>query len=67
MEVLNDKIINQGMSIVEFEEEKRLKLDLNEILVREECFWRQKSKDVWLNEGDKNNKIFHKLATVNRC
>lgn len=66
MELLNENLINQGIHLAEFEEEKRLKLELDEIWAREEFFWSQKSREIWLKEGDKNTKFFHKLAMVNK-
>ncbi|KAL8124753.1 hypothetical protein AgCh_012418 [Apium graveolens] len=38
---------------------------LNEIYNQQEVFWRQRSKQLWLREGDQNSKYFH-AATRNR-
>ena len=32
----------------------------------EEILWRQKSRKVWLSEGDRNTSFFHKMANAHR-
>lgn len=34
--------------------------------LHEETLWRQKSRELWLKEGDRNTSFFHKMANVHR-
>lgn len=46
------------------EEEARAYERWDKVSDLEESFLKQKSKVHWLNVGDKNNKVFHRAATV---
>jgi hypothetical protein len=48
------------------EAEAALCLELNDWLEREELKWRQKSREIWLKEGDKNSRFFHLSTLVRR-
>ena len=47
-------------------EEAKLKFGLNTWLSRNETMWRQKSRETWLKDGDRNSKFFHISSIVRR-
>lgn len=63
---LHEQVILQGMDEFSFLKEKELNKVYSNILAREESFWREKSRETWLKEGDRNTKFFHMLVKVRR-
>ncbi|KAG5594328.1 hypothetical protein H5410_035560 [Solanum commersonii] len=69
------KVLNRlnGIQRMETKYKKPFHIDLentlisnyNEILKREEDFWKLKSRIQWINDGDANTKFFH-ISTTNR-
>ncbi|XP_057828531.1 uncharacterized protein LOC131039709 [Cryptomeria japonica] len=66
IEQLNESIIASGLSLAIYDKLKLLNLQLSETLAREESYWRQKSRDLWLFEGDRNTKFFHSSSKLKR-
>lgn len=50
----------------EFETFKALESQRNNLLQVEEVMWRQRSRALWLNHGDKNTNFFHGKAIQRR-
>lgn len=36
-------------------------------MLKEENYWRQRSKTYWLRDGDRNTKYFHAVASRRKC
>ncbi|KAL8134789.1 hypothetical protein AgCh_009705 [Apium graveolens] len=58
---LVNRIDSDGVKMY-FEERDKL----NELLLHEEVYWKQRAKIFWLTEGDANTKFFHASASSRR-
>ncbi|XP_059068415.1 uncharacterized protein LOC131858937 [Cryptomeria japonica] len=63
---VNEKVMRHGIDEAVFLREKKLLTDHESILAKEEVFWKQKSRETWLEEGDKNTKFFHNSVRMRR-
>lgn len=54
------------ISVVSREEESDKLVELQDLITKEEMFWRQQSRKVYLKEGDRNTKFFHMTTLQNR-
>lgn len=49
-----------------FLKEKALLSEYEKTLSNEEIFWKQKSSETWLSDGDRNTKFFHNSTKQRR-
>lgn len=42
------------------------KKNLGSLLLKEEIYWKQRAKQFWLKEGDKNTRFFNNMANARR-
>ncbi|XP_024200296.1 uncharacterized protein LOC112203585 [Rosa chinensis] len=64
-EKLND-IMKAPYSPTQYEEQRVLHVKLSQLLAQQEKYWRQRSRAMWLKDGDRNSAFFHRKATNRR-
>ncbi|KAL5572448.1 hypothetical protein UlMin_022045 [Ulmus minor] len=58
--------IDKNLSSHNWKEHQRLEKALDALRYKEERYWRQRSKDLWLKCGDRNSKFFHQKASAHK-
>ncbi|XP_074289141.1 uncharacterized protein LOC141614281 [Silene latifolia] len=56
------KLNEEARSVENIQRRKKLVAELAKLRGQEEKFWRQRSRALWLKDGDKNTKFFHTRA-----
>ncbi|XP_059073804.1 uncharacterized protein LOC131874442 [Cryptomeria japonica] len=68
--LIQGKYQHEGYVNDNFAKESEALSKYHNIIAREETFWRQRSRALWLKDGDKNTRLFHistlKHRTANR-
>ncbi|XP_057828258.1 uncharacterized protein LOC131039491 [Cryptomeria japonica] len=62
-----DKILKEGYVGDNFAKESDVLTKCHSIIAREEIFWRQRSRSLWLNDGDRNTRFFHVTTLKHRA
>ncbi|KAL6228156.1 hypothetical protein ACLB2K_002110 [Fragaria x ananassa] len=55
-------IMQQPYSTAQYEEPRSLHIKRSQILAQQEKYWRQRSRAIWLKDGDRNLAYFHRKA-----
>ncbi|WMV46111.1 hypothetical protein MTR67_039496 [Solanum verrucosum] len=63
---LDTERVNRTLTVEETTKKAAVLLEYEELVKKEEVSWRQKLGVLWLKEGDKNTKFFHKMANAHR-
>ncbi|XP_074298255.1 uncharacterized protein LOC141629093 [Silene latifolia] len=57
------KVLNEGdRSAGRVRERKQVVTEIASLLQQEERFWRQRSRAIWLRDGDRNSNFFHRVG-----
>lgn len=61
---IQDKISNKGTDLHTLHAESEAYVKLSAAMRQQEVYWKQKSRQKWLQDGDTNTKFFHTAAKL---
>lgn len=67
LSLIQDKVQKEGYVNDNFAKESEVLSKYHKIIAREENFWRQRSRSLWLKDGDKNTRFFHITTLKHRA
>ncbi|KAL5564572.1 hypothetical protein UlMin_027736 [Ulmus minor] len=59
--------VDRALSSSNWKTHQRIERELEALKYKEERYWQQCSKDLWLKSGDRNLKFFHRNASARRA
>lgn len=66
IDAISNQIMTIGMTNNDYESEKLLREQYLEILKREEIYWKDTTRELWIVDGDLNTKFFHASSKARR-
>ncbi|KAG5605849.1 hypothetical protein H5410_027341 [Solanum commersonii] len=63
---LDTERVKRTLTVEETTKKAAVLLEYEELVKKDEVSWRQKSRVLWLKEGDEKTKFFHKMANAHR-
>ena len=67
LQEINEEIISFGLNSNSYSCQKKKQFQWVELCHREEEYWWQKSRELWLSDGDHNTKFFNALTSQKKA